>query len=271
MVGAEALGHLVFVVREDQVVAAAVDVDGQAQGLLDHRRAFDVPARTPRTERARPHRLAGLGRLPQHEVGRVLLVGRDVHPGAGDHVVHRAAGQLAVVGIGLDVEQHVALGLIGGVVADQPDDHGDDRFHGLSGPWLDRRRQGPQGRHVGVVGVEVAAGDDADVDALLGGLQIDLVVHVGDVGRVDHMVFAVEPPQHAEQHVEGHHRPGVADMGVIVDRRSAHIHRHPLGIVGDEHALFAGQGVVQAQGHGGMTLLHSCPIWRWTHIQKRRL
>ncbi len=44
MAVAHTLGELVLVVREDQVDAAAVDVDRQAQLLLDHRRAFDVPA-----------------------------------------------------------------------------------------------------------------------------------------------------------------------------------------------------------------------------------
>ena len=57
--------------------------------------------------------------------------------------------------------------------------------------------------------------------------------------------------QQPEQHVEHHHRPGVADVGVIVDRRSADIHRHPLRIDRDERALLARQGVVKLQSHGG--------------------
>ena len=44
---AAALRDLVFVVREDQVDAAAVDVDGRlAEQAQRHRRALDVPART---------------------------------------------------------------------------------------------------------------------------------------------------------------------------------------------------------------------------------
>src|SRR3546814_2442206 len=50
--GAGALGDLVFVVRKDQVVAAAMDVDGGgAEILLDHRRAFDMPARDRKSTR----------------------------------------------------------------------------------------------------------------------------------------------------------------------------------------------------------------------------
>ena len=40
------------------------------------------------------------------------------------------------------------------------------------------------------------------------------------------MVLAVDMPQQPEQHVEHDYRPGVADMGEVVDRRPAHIHPH---------------------------------------------
>ena len=55
--GAErALGlrDLVLVVREDQVGAAAVDVERLAEVAVRHRRALDVPARAARSPRARP-------------------------------------------------------------------------------------------------------------------------------------------------------------------------------------------------------------------------
>ncbi len=236
VVGAHALGHLVLVVGEDQVVATAVDVDGQAQRLFDHRRAFDVPAGPSRTEGARPHRLARLRRLPEHEVGGVLLVRRDLHPGAVDHLVQRPARELAVVGIGLGVEQHVALGGVGGVVAHQPADHVDDRVHRLRGARLEGRRQRAQARHVGVVGVEVARRDHLDRHALVGGLLVDVVL-------------AIQPAQQAEQHVERHHRPGVADVREVVDRRPADIHRHSVWVDRNEVPLLAGHGVVQAQVH----------------------
>jgi hypothetical protein len=42
---AAALGELVLVVREHEVDAAAVDVEGVAQMLARHGRALDVPAR----------------------------------------------------------------------------------------------------------------------------------------------------------------------------------------------------------------------------------
>ena len=41
------LRDLVLVVREDEVGAAAVDVEVEPEDLLRHRRALDVPARPP--------------------------------------------------------------------------------------------------------------------------------------------------------------------------------------------------------------------------------
>src|SRR5207245_3427395 len=57
--------------------AAAVDVEGGAEEVLAHGRAFDVPARASRSERRIPSRaqlgVAGLCPLPQSEVARRLL------------------------------------------------------------------------------------------------------------------------------------------------------------------------------------------------------
>ena len=121
----------------------------------------------------------------------------------------------------------------------------------------------------------VAVGDDVDVDAFLGGLGVDLVVHVRDVAGVDHGLLAVETAQHPEQHVEHHHRAGIADVGVVVDGRPAHIHRHPLRIGRLEGLLLARQGVVQLEGHG-MFGARPCGVGRlpWiaalSHISVRR-
>ncbi len=69
------LRDLVLVVREDEVAAAAVHVEAGAQVAQAHRRALDVPARAAHPPGALPGGLAGLGRLPDGEVQRVLLAG----------------------------------------------------------------------------------------------------------------------------------------------------------------------------------------------------
>ena len=72
--GAARLGQLVLVVREDQVVAAAMNLEHWAEELLRHRRALDVPAGPAGPPRRFPDGvLTLLVRLPQRKVPRVLL------------------------------------------------------------------------------------------------------------------------------------------------------------------------------------------------------
>ncbi len=73
-------GDFIFVVREKQVDAAGVEIDGLAEMLFAHRAALDVPAGAPRSPRAVPGigAVLGLVRFPQRKVCRVFfLVGID--------------------------------------------------------------------------------------------------------------------------------------------------------------------------------------------------
>src|SRR4029077_15211412 len=90
------LGDLVLVVGEDQVGAAAVDVERLAEIAVRHRRALDVPAGAARAPRAGPRRLARLWGLPRREVERALLLVVHLDAGAGLEVVDALARQLAV-------------------------------------------------------------------------------------------------------------------------------------------------------------------------------
>ena len=250
VVGADPLGHLVLVVREDQVVAAPVQVHRQAQRRLDHGRALDMPAGPPGAPGAVPGGLARLRRLPQDEVGGVALVGRDLHPGAGDHVVQGTAGQAAIVGEAGRVEQHVPFGGIGVAPLDQLADHGQHLGDVRRGPGLEGGRKAVQGGHIVIVDLRKPLGDHRDVHPLLHRRGVDLVVHVGDVAGVDHVLGAIEPAQQAERQVEHHRGPGVADMGVVPHGGAADIERHPVRVAGLERALLAGEGILDHEGHG---------------------
>ena len=82
-------GNFIFVMRKGQIHAAAVNVQRVAQILQRHGGALDVPAGTPRSDRRLPEMLAGLGRFPQREVARiVLVVAIHVHARAGLHPGH---------------------------------------------------------------------------------------------------------------------------------------------------------------------------------------
>ena len=116
-------------------------------------------SRAPRRSdagRARPARLVGLRGLPQHEIHRVALVGRDIDARARQHLVERAAGERAIARrAGQRVhrrgrEQHVILGDIGDAAGDQPLDHRPHRVDMLGGARLvvggrRRARRRPRG------------------------------------------------------------------------------------------------------------------------------
>ena len=225
-----------------------------------HGRAFQVPAgpasSTVGAPRALPAGQVGLRRLPQHEVGGVLLVGRHLDAGAGDDGVAVVARQAAVSVPRADLEQHMAISFVGVAGLEQPLDHGGHLGDVVGGPGLHIGVQVAQRRHIGVEGPGGALGDRPDVFARLFGPGVDLVVHVGDVADVgDSFWRRVETSQQPRQHVEHHHRPGIANMGVVVDRRAAHVHADMGLIQGLEVLLGAGQGVVKAEGdvgHGGL-------------------
>ena len=185
-----ALGDFVFVVREDEVEAAAVDVERFAEQLLAHGRALDVPAGAAGAPRAVPRRLAGLGGFPEGEVGRVAFaVGAAA--AVALHCVERAVGELAVVGVLGDVEVHVAAGLVGEAAVDELFDERDDLGHALGGAGEVVDLVDAQRREVAVVVGDVLLGDVEHRDVALVGFVDQLVVDVGDVDDPVHLVAAV--------------------------------------------------------------------------------
>src|SRR5262249_44246314 len=175
------LGQLVLVVRELQVEAAAVDVEGLAQELHAHGRALDVPARPAGAPGAVPGRLARLGPLPQGEVAGVALPVADLDAGAGLQLLRVPVAQFAVVGVLRDVEVDVAAGRVGEALVVQP---GHDLDHlgdvlGRPGHVVDAGDVEPS-QAVEVI-VRHAPGQLRDGGAQLPGPHDQLVVHVGDV------------------------------------------------------------------------------------------
>ena len=67
------LCDLVFVMREDEVDAARVQIERLTEVAHAHCRALEVPSRSPWAEWAVPRWLARLRRLPQDKVAHVIL------------------------------------------------------------------------------------------------------------------------------------------------------------------------------------------------------
>jgi hypothetical protein len=113
---------------------------------------------------------------------------------------------------------------------------------------LDGRLEHAERRDVGVELRERALGDVADRHAALGRAGVDLVVDVGDVADVGDVLGPVEVPQQPEQQIEDDDRAGVADMGVIVDRRAADIHPHVRRVDRDESPPSSASACCRAEG-----------------------
>jgi len=69
------LGALVFVVREDEVLTAAVNVQQIAKVTHGHSRALDMPAGSSFAKRAWKPDIGIARRLPKHKIQRVAFLG----------------------------------------------------------------------------------------------------------------------------------------------------------------------------------------------------
>ena len=215
------LGQFVFMVGEDQVLAAAVQVEGFTQVVHAHGGALDMPARPSGSPGAVPGRFPGLAGLPQHEIQGVFFVGVNLDPRPGFHVLDFLPRELAVSREAPHPEEDVAPAGIGKTQVHQALDEVEDLGDMLRGLGLDLGRRYPQGGHVLLEGGDVALGHLFPGYALFLGPAQDLVV---DVGKIAHPGDLETPaPQIAHQDLKGHTRAGMAQMDFIINR-------HPTGI-----------------------------------------
>ena len=245
--GALGLGEFVLVVGEHEVEAAAVDVEGVAEVFGAHGGALDVPAGAALAPEGIPHRFAGLGGLPEGEVGGVALAAAFEGARAGLLLVGAAVGELAVVGVLGDVEPDVAASGVSKALVDQRLGDPQDLRHVLGGLGkLVDRIDAERGEALVVLG-GVALGQRLHGGPLLGGGVDQLVVHVGDVhdpGDVETLVDEVSLDR-----VKNDRADHVPDVRRFVDRRAAQVHPHLARRNWLEQFLLATQTIVNAQRH----------------------
>ncbi len=250
-VGTLALGDLVLVVGEDQILSAAVQVDGLAQMGAAHGAALDVPARAAHAVGAFPCRLAGLGGLPDGKVGGVFLQ-VVLHLAAqltvaALQIVQLEVAQLAVAFIALDPEVHVAvLCHIRMTGLNEILDDVQDLVDVLGGAGLNSRLAAVQTLGILEVLCLKALGDLLHRGALFLALGDELVVDVGDVGNVQYLVAAVF--QIAAQGVEHDQRAGVADVDEVINGGTADVDAVLARHLRHEFFFLTGQGVKDLHG-----------------------
>src|SRR5262249_3001672 len=119
------LRDLALVVREDQILAATMDVERRAEIFYGHRRALDVPAGTSFAPRTGPRRLARFGRLPEGKVARIAFALVDLDAGAPEQLVAVLPGQTTVGRKSRDLEIDVTVDEVGDAggheLLDEPD------------------------------------------------------------------------------------------------------------------------------------------------------
>ncbi len=197
-----------------------------------------------------PGRLAWLGRLPQHEVARALLVVLvGVDPGAGLDAFVIEARQLAVGRQRRDLEIDRAVGRVGMAPLAERIDHVGHRLQvlivGGARRVLDRLDAERQ-RVLAKRGDELI-GVLAQRQARLRGADDRLVVDVGEVHDVVHLV-AGHVLQRAAQHVHRHEGAEVADVPAGVDGQPARVHADGVVQRRGEVVLLPGQRVVKTHG-----------------------
>ncbi len=236
-------------VREHEVFAAGVEVEGVAEVFGGHGGALDVPAGAAGAEGGLPGMFAdavggGFDGLPEGEVaGGVLVVFVEVDAGAVFHVVEVFFGELAVLGEAGDAEVPAAVfdlvgDVFGGEALDERDHLGDvvggagDLFGALDG----------EGVHVFEEGLFVFRGCSRSmVEVGRCGVADDLVVDVGDVHDVaDGDAVLLED---AAKEIDVEEGAEVADVAVVVDGGAAGVHAEGLVVRRREGFDAAAEGV----------------------------
>ena len=231
---------------ENQVLTAAVQVDGLAQMGAAHGAALDVPAGAAHTVGAFPCGLAGLSGLPDGEVGGVFLQAI-VHLAAqlavaALQIVQLQVTQLAVLRVALDAEVDIAvLGDVGVAGVDQILNDIEDLLDVLGSAGLDGGLLAVQAGGILEVLSLKALGNFLHGSALFLPLFDELIIDIGDVGHIDDLVAAVF--QIAAQGVEDDQRAGIADVDIIVNGRAADVDAILAGYLRDELFFLTGQGV----------------------------
>ena len=239
------LGDFVFMVREDEVAAAAVEIEGIAEVFIAHSRTFDVPARTAFAPRAVPRRFARFSPFPESEVHGIVFAVVDFDAGAGHHVVEAAAAQFAVVVKFFDAVIDVVVDDIGIAFVDEGLDHVDDFIHVFRNAGIFVGPADMELVHNFEVRCDIAVGNGIPRDAFAVGGVDDLVVDVGEV--LDVRDFIAQVFQIAFDDVPCDERTGIAHVGMIVRRDSADIHLDLARRNGYEGFFLAGQCIIYFQ------------------------
>ena len=247
------LGNFVFVVRENQIAAAAVEVKAFTKVFHAHGRAFNMPSRAAFAPRAFPVRFARFGCLPQRKVKRVVLFVVNVDACARHHVFQLAAGQFAVTVKFFHAVINIAVHFVSIALIDKGLHHVNDFRHMLGNARVNMRAADIQHIHFFKINVDIASADIAPRHAFLIGGVDDFVVNVGKVLHMQHVVAFML--QKAADYVPRYKGARIADMRVVVRRNAANIHIGFAGVQRYKFFFLFGERIINLNSHGNCSLI----------------
>ena len=188
------LENFSLVMREAEVVTAAVNVKLLLEMVQRHRRALDVPSRATGPPRRIPSRLSGFCCLPQGEVLVVPLSGpRFVHAptSARSDGIDGLAGELSVlVRSRFNMEVHAIIGFVGMTFVDEVLRDANHVVNVFRTARVDIRSQDVEGVHVLVVGLDVGIDQSLPITIKFVCTMDDFVIDIGEILHVMNVVSA---------------------------------------------------------------------------------
>ena len=233
------LCNLTFMVWEDKVHAAAVNIEVVAEVFPSHGRAFAVPTGKTNAPWARPtHDMLGLGLLPKGEVCLILLLAHAVQRATVVDDVRQVAPRKDAIFVFLVVFLHVevdaSVAFVGITIVENLFDQLfllDDMARGMR---FNRWRKHVECLHCRMITVGIVLRNLHRLQLFQPCFLLNLVIslvgvvfqvaNVGDIAHVAHLVAQVF--QVAEHYIKGDCGPRMPQMWVTIDGRSADIHAH---------------------------------------------
>ncbi len=128
------LGNLIFVMREDQIDSAAVNIKSGSQKFAGHHHALGMPAGTTFSPGTLPLWFTRFGFFPESKICGMFFLNIFFHTGSDLQFNDIFAGKLAVVFIGFDGKINIAIHFVSKSflfqITDQTD-HFADIFRGF--------------------------------------------------------------------------------------------------------------------------------------------
>ena len=215
------LGNLVFMMRENQIAAAAMEVKGFAQILHAHGRAFNMPAGTTGTPRALPSRLARFSGFPQRKIHRIMLAVINVYTCTSHHILNITAGKLSIVFKFFYTVENIAVNNIAIAIVNQALNGFDDIIDMLGYTRINMRTAHIEFIHYFKVGVNIAVADIIPLYALFIGSVDNLVINIGKVLYMGYVIAFML--QKAADNVPGYERTRITNMRMVVRSNTANI------------------------------------------------